>query len=212
MSPLPRKSPSRRSHCSVSSSRCVTAWIPMPLKTNLLISLHNLINAKESVWNHPAHSWLFCVSVISTTHTVTAVDTLRLSLPNNLLALMGQDPAPSSPAHLSPCPKPPWALLFPSYTSFLLAWALWCELKLEPFYPWKPSFGLLNFMVYAHSMCGNIIIFESVTDQTWLKSAKGLRSYYREDKEGPRQTHKQHDGNKLHFLRKPGKKLLFHWV
>lgn len=106
MSPLPRKSPSRRSHCSVSLSRCVMAWIPMPLKTNLLISLHTLINAKESVWNHPAHSWLFCVSVISTTHTVTAVATLRLSLPNNLLALMGHDPAPSSPAHLSPSPKP----------------------------------------------------------------------------------------------------------
>lgn len=84
-------------------SHCVTAWIFMLLKTNLLISMHNLINAKESVWNSLIHSWLFCVSAISVVHTITAVDTLRLNLPNNSHTLPEPHPIfpqltfPSSP-------------------------------------------------------------------------------------------------------------------
>lgn len=84
-------------------SHCVTAWIFTLLKTNLLISMHNLINAKESVWNSLIHSWLFCVSAISVAHAITAVDTLRLNLPNNSLALPEPHPivsqltSPSSP-------------------------------------------------------------------------------------------------------------------
>lgn len=121
MSLLQKKSPSRSSHLCLLLSRCVTACISTLLKTNLLISMHNLINAKESVWNSLIHSWLFRVSVISVAHAITAVGTLRLNLPNNSLALTGQDPAPFSPS--SPLPLPsalPPALPFPSNAHLML--------------------------------------------------------------------------------------------
>lgn len=60
--------------------------------------------------------------------------------------------------------------------------------------------------------CVETFIFEPVANQTQLKSAEELRTYYKEDKGGPRQTHKQLDCNKLHFLRKSGKKLLLYRV
>lgn len=63
---------------------------PHAVKTDfLLISMSNLINAQESAWNGPIHSWVFCVSVISIAHAVMAVDPFMLNIPNNLLALTG---------------------------------------------------------------------------------------------------------------------------
>lgn len=57
-------------------------------------------------------------------------------------------------------------------------------------------------------MCGNIITAESLIDETWLKSGKGLNSYYRKDKEGPRWKYQQHYCNELHFFRKTGRKVV----
>lgn len=93
----------------------------MLLKANLLISLYNLINVKESVWNSLIHSWLLCVSVISVAHAITAVSTLWMNLPNNSLALIGQDPAPSTPSSCLPLPPAlPPALPFPSSAHLML--------------------------------------------------------------------------------------------
>lgn len=76
---------------------------------------------KESVWNSLIHSWLFCVSVISVAHAIRAVDSLRLNVPNNSLALTEQDPAPSSPSSSLPLPPAlPQVLPFPSNTHLML--------------------------------------------------------------------------------------------